>query len=183
MAKVWNSSNKFCQGSPMFYGLWGYKIRCFPDRRGFKWIALNNYFIITITIIIDNRKAQGIKRNWLVKKYNIEKKNKIWINWLKSSNIRLQQRREQLSRYRKRQNHYYQYKLFRQTAWNFITVSGRHIPMWKMHQTKRRWRTSGEKYMGKKFNIMERRTGLKTSTNKIQAWNGAQYVKKTLQRH
>ena len=32
--------------------------------------------------------------------------------------------------------------------------------------------------MGKKFNIMERRTGLKTSTNTIQAWNGAQYVKK-----
>jgi hypothetical protein len=29
--------------------------------------------------------------------------------------------------------------------------------MWKMHQTKRKWRTSGEKYMGKRFNIMERR--------------------------
>jgi len=37
--------------------------------------------------------------------------------------------------------------------------------------------------MGKKFNLMERRTGSITSTNKIQAWNGAQYVKKTLQRH
>jgi len=44
-------------------------------------------------------------------------------------------------------------------------------------------RTSGGKYMGKKFNIMHRHTGLKTSTNKIQAWNGAQHVKKTLQRH
>jgi len=52
-----------------------------------------------------------------------------------------------------------------------------------MHQTEKKWRTSGEKYMGKKLNIMERRTGSKTSTNKIQAWNGAQYVKKTLQRH
>jgi hypothetical protein len=48
---------------------------------------------------------------------------------------------------------------------------------------KRKWRAFGGKYMGKKFNIFERPTGLKTSTNKIQAWNGAQYVKKTLQRH
>jgi hypothetical protein len=52
-----------------------------------------------------------------------------------------------------------------------------------MHQTKRKWRISGEKYMGKDINIMERRTELNTSTNKIQAWNGAQYVKKALQRH
>ena len=42
---------------------------------------------------------------------------------------------------------------------------------------------NNNKYMGKEFNIMERRTGLKTSTNKIQVRNGAQYVKKTLQRH
>jgi hypothetical protein len=55
--------------------------------------------------------------------------------------------------------------------------------MLKRHQTNRKWRTSGDKYMGKKFNIMERHTGLKTSTNNIQAWNGAQYVKKTSQRH
>jgi len=32
--------------------------------------------------------------------------------------------------------------------------------------------------MGKKVNITERRTGSNTSTNKIQTWNGAQYVKK-----
>ena len=48
---------------------------------------------------------------------------------------------------------------------------------------KRKRRTFGRKYMGKKFNIMERCTGSKTSTKKIQAWNGAQYVKKALQRH
>ena len=62
----------------MFYGLWRYKIQCFPDRRGFMWIALNNYFILII--IIDNRKAQDIKRIRLLKKYDIEKKKKIWIN-------------------------------------------------------------------------------------------------------
>jgi hypothetical protein len=28
-----------------------------------------------------------------------------------------------------------------------------------MHQTKTKCRTSGEKYMGKEFNIMERRAG------------------------
>ena len=37
--------------------------------------------------------------------------------------------------------------------------------------------------MGKEFNIMERHTGLKSSTDKIQAWTGAQYVEKTLQMH
>jgi hypothetical protein len=42
-----------------------------------------------------------------------------------------------------------------------------------MDQTKRKWRTFGGKYMGKKFNITKRRNGLKTSTNKIQAQNGA----------
>jgi len=30
-----------------------------------------------------------------------------------------------------------------------------------VYQTKRKWRTSGGKYMGKKFNIMERSTGSK----------------------
>ena len=30
---------------------------------------------------------------------------------------------------------------------------------------------------------MERSAGLKTSTNKIQVWNGAQFVEKTLQMH
>jgi hypothetical protein len=30
-----------------------------------------------------------------------------------------------------------------------------------MHQTKRKWRTFGEKHMGIKLNIMERRAGLK----------------------
>jgi len=52
-----------------------------------------------------------------------------------------------------------------------------------MHQAKRKWRTFKGKYMGKKFNIMERHTGLKTNTNKIQAWNGAQDVKNMLQMH
>jgi hypothetical protein len=30
-----------------------------------------------------------------------------------------------------------------------------------MHQVKKEWRTSGEKYMGKKFNIIERRAEYK----------------------
>jgi hypothetical protein len=31
--------------------------------------------------------------------------------------------------------------------------------MRRAHQTKRKWKTFGEKYMGKKFNIMKRRAG------------------------
>jgi hypothetical protein len=52
-----------------------------------------------------------------------------------------------------------------------------------MQQKKKKWRIFGEKCMGIKLNIMERRAGYKTSTNKIQAWNGAQYVKKKWQKH
>ena len=51
-----------------------------------------------------------------------------------------------------------------------------------MHQVKKKWRTSGEKYMGKVQHNGEA-GWIKNSTNKIQAWNGAQYVKKTLQKH
>jgi pyruvate/2-oxoacid:ferredoxin oxidoreductase beta subunit len=131
----------------------------------------------------DNRTTEDIKRTRLLQKCNTEKKENLdqVIEELKQ---KVSAKTQRLSRYRKRQNQHYQNKLFRTDCKKFY-VSGRHISMRKLHQTKTKRRIFGGKYkyMGKKFNIMERHTGLKTSTNKIQSWNGAQYVKKMLQRH
>jgi len=60
----------------------------------------------------DNRKTQNIKRTRLLKKYNIEKKE----NLDQVTEVRKQKvsaRMQRLSRYRKRQNQYYQNKLFK----------------------------------------------------------------------
>jgi len=129
-----------------------------------------------------NRKVQDVKRAGFLKKYNIEKKENLdqVIEELKQ---KVSVKTQQLSRYRKRQNEYYQNKLFKTDCKKFYNCLKQIYSTVKMHQTKRKWRTFGGKYMGKKLNIMERHTGLKTSTNKFQAWNGAQYVKKTLQMH
>jgi hypothetical protein len=35
-----------------------------------------------------------------------------------------------------------------------------------MHQTKKKWKTFGEKYMGKTFNIMKRRAGYRPVSTK-----------------
>jgi len=60
----------------------------------------------------DNRKAQNIKRIRLLKKYNTEKKDNLdkIIEELKQ---KVSAKTQRLSRYRKRQNQYYQNKLFR----------------------------------------------------------------------
>jgi putative IMPACT (imprinted ancient) family translation regulator len=60
----------------------------------------------------DNRKVQNIKRTRLFKKYNIEKEEDLnrLIEELKQKKKKKTQR---LSRYRKRQNQYYQNKMFR----------------------------------------------------------------------
>jgi len=60
----------------------------------------------------DNRKAQNIKRTRLFKKYNIEKEEDLnrLIEELKQ---KVAAKTQQLSSYRKRQNQYYQNKMFR----------------------------------------------------------------------
>jgi hypothetical protein len=60
----------------------------------------------------DNRKVQNAKRNRLLKKYNIGKKENLdqVIEELKQ---KVSAKMQRLSRYRKRQNQYYQNKLFR----------------------------------------------------------------------
>ena len=68
---------------------------------------------------------------------------------MKSLNKRFQQRRNDYLDTGKDKTSITKISCLGQTARNFINVSGRHIPMRKMHQTNRKWRTSGGKYMGK----------------------------------
>jgi len=66
---------------------------------------------VLVEIKRDNRKVQNIKRTRLFKKYNIEKEEDLnrLIEELKQ---KVAAKTQRLSRYRKRQNHYYQNKLF-----------------------------------------------------------------------
>ena len=66
---------------------------------------------------------------------------------------------QQLSRYRKIQNQYYQNKLFTTDSMKFFNCLRQTYPNVKNAPGKRKWRTSGQKYMGKNFNIMERLAG------------------------
>jgi len=59
-----------------------------------------------------NRKTQNIKRTRLLKKYNTEKKENL-DRVIEEFKQKVSAKTERLSRYRKRQNQYYQNKLFR----------------------------------------------------------------------
>ena len=76
----------------------------------------------------DNRKAQNIKRTRLRKKYNIQKKENLdqLIEELKQ---KFQPRRNDYADTVKDKTSITKISCLRQTARNFITVSGRHIPV------------------------------------------------------
>jgi hypothetical protein len=67
---------------------------------------------VLVEIQRDNRKVTNIKRTRLLKIYNTEAKGSLdqWIEELKQ---KVSTKKQQLPRYRKRQNHDYQNKLFR----------------------------------------------------------------------
>jgi len=60
----------------------------------------------------DNRKVQNIKRISLLKKFNKEKKENLY-QVTEELKQKVSARTQQLSRYKKRQNQFYQNKLFR----------------------------------------------------------------------
>jgi len=76
----------------------------------------------------DKRKVENVKRTRLFNKYKTEMKENLdqVIEELKQ---KVSAKTQSLSRYRKRQNQYYQISCLGQAARNFITVSGRHISM------------------------------------------------------
>jgi len=60
---------------------------------------------------------------------------------------------QRFSKYRKRQNQYYQNKMFRTDCKKFYNLlREKKKPMWKMHQPKKKQRTFGKKYLEKRFN-------------------------------
>jgi len=67
---------------------------------------------VLVEIKRDNRKAQHIKRTRLLKKHNIEKKENL-DKVFEEPKQKVSAKMHRLSRYRKRQNQYYQNKLFR----------------------------------------------------------------------
>jgi hypothetical protein len=82
-----------------------------------------------------------------------------------------------LSRYRKTKNQYYQTEVFRTDCTKFTTYQADKFQREKCtRQRGNRERLEGN--TGKKFNTMKKRSRSKTSASKIQAWNGAQYLKK-----
>ena len=125
----------------------------------------------------DNRKVQNVKRTRLLKKCNTEKKENLdqVIEELKQ---KFSAKTQQLFRYRKRQNQYYQNKLFRTDCKKFCNCLRQTYSSVKNAPDKEEVENFWREIYGKEVQHMEKRTGLKTSTNKIQAWNGTQYVKK-----
>ena len=100
----------------------------------------------------------NINRTRLLKKYNKEKTEELdqLIEELKQ---KFSAKTQRLSRYKKRQKQYYQNKLFRTDCKKFYNRLRQTYPNANNDQVKKKWRTSGEKYMGKNFNVMERQTG------------------------
>jgi len=91
----------------------------------------------------------NIKRTRLLKKYNIEETEEMdQLNEELQQNISAKTQR--ISRYKKRQNQYYQNKLFRTDCKKFYNHLRQTYPNVNNAPGKEEaWRTSGEKYMGK----------------------------------
>jgi primosomal protein N'' len=90
---------------------------------------------------------------------------------------------QQLARYRKRQNQYYQNKLFRTDCKKFCKCLRQAHSNVKNAPNKEEVKNFWLEIWGEKVQHNEESTGSKTSINNIQASNGAQSVKKTSQRH
>jgi len=80
---------------------------------------IRNKLSALVEIKRDNRKVQNVKRTRLLEKYNTEKKQNLdkVIEELKQ---KVSAKTQRLSRYRKRQNQYYQNKLFSTDCKKFI---------------------------------------------------------------
>ena len=100
----------------------------------------------------------NINRTRLLKIYNTEKTEEL-DQLIEELNKSFQQRHNDYLDTGKDKTTITKISCLGQTARNFITVLRRRIPMWIMHQVEKNWRTSGEKYMRKKFNIMDRWAG------------------------
>jgi len=106
----------------------------------------------------DNRRAQNIKRSSLVKKYKIEKKENL-DQLIEEPKQKVSAKKQRLSRYRKRQNQFYQNKLFRTDCKEFYNRLRQTYSNVKNAPDKEEVEKFWREMYGKKFNIMERRAG------------------------
>jgi hypothetical protein len=113
---------------------------------------------VLVEIQRDNRKEMNIKRTRLFKKYNIEKKES-FDQIIEKFKQKVPMKMQRLSRYRKIYNQYYQNKLFRTDCKKFYDRVQQTYPNVKKAPDKEEVDKFGEKYMGKKFSIMERHAG------------------------
>ena len=84
---------------------------------------------------------KNIKISRLLKKYNIKKKE-ILDQLIEELKQKVSAKTQRLSRYRKRQNQYHQNKLFKMDCKKFYNCLRQTYSCVKMHQTKRKWKTS-----------------------------------------
>ena len=124
----------------------------------------------------------NINRTRLLKKYDIEKTEELdqLIEELKQN---VSAKTQRLSRYRKRQNQYYQNKLFRTDCKIFNNRLRQTYPNVNNAPGKEEVENFRREIYGRKVQHNGEAGWVKSSTNKLQAWNGAQYVQKTLQKH
>ena len=130
----------------------------------------------------DNRKVMNINRTKLLKKYNIENTEEL-DQLTEELKQKFSAKTQRLSRYRKRQNQYYQNKLFRTDCKKFYNRLRQTYPNVNNAQGKEEVQNVWRKIYGKKVEHNGEAGWIKTITNKLQAWNGAQYVQMTLQKH
>ena len=90
---------------------------------------------------------------------------------------------QRLSRYRKRQNQYCQNKLFRTDCKKFYNRLRQTYPNVNNAPGREEVENFWREIYGEKVQYNGEAGWINTSTDKTQAWNGAQYVQKTLQKH
>jgi hypothetical protein len=105
-----------------------------------------------------NRNVSNIKRTRLLKKYNIEKKGSL-DQLIKGLKQKVSAKTQRLFRYRKRQNQYYQNKLFRTDCKKFYNCLRQTYPNVKNAPDKEEVENFWGEIYGKKFNIMKRCAG------------------------
>jgi hypothetical protein len=106
----------------------------------------------------DNRKVMNINRTRLLKKYNTEKTEELdqLIEELKQ---KFSAKTQRLSRYRKRQNQYYQNRLFRTDGKKFYNRLRQTYPNVNNAPRREEVENLWKKIYEKKFNTMERGAG------------------------
>jgi Sec-independent protein translocase protein TatA len=132
-----------------------------------------------VEIQSNNRNVRNIKLTRLLKKYNTEKKESL-DQLTEELKQKVSAKTQQLSSYRKRQNQYYQNKLFRIDCKKFYNCLWQTYPNVKNAPDKKEVENFWGEIYGKKDQHNEEVCWIKDQYQQNpSAWNGAQYVKRT----